>query len=464
MADFWDGGVELEYDGASLAAYPGGYGLWRNDYSTPRYALLGSKVRYELRNNYSGNFESATVTTPRAWAVTDLVRMAGITGLTDATLAAGSTPFAAGNRLIDSHTYRAVLDDVAAFEVAAMGFDRLDQFFSAPISPTVGAIAHTFVDGQNCRGVSLAPVPGMERRVWRVRVRAGATRKSALAKIVVDTVRDTLSRDGWMVDFTATCQSIKDADPSAEAVEVQIVGHQFTDTASMQAWALKFFQVHGAVHFPATVEAPLTTETLALRPLLDWVGLKSERFGCTPTRDCLIWSVDLQLRAGLIRFGLLGFSGYPTLASQIAIALNDASQGSGGNGGGTDAAGRGAAAPQDETFVIACSDETTALTIGTAKRTFFAPYDFYLTEVQASLATAQTSGAIFTVDINSGGTSILSTKLTVDNTESTSITAAVPAVLSTFTVLKGAKITIDIDQVGDGTAKGLLVTLVGYQL
>jgi len=84
--------------------------------------------------------------------------------------------------------------------------------------------------------------------------------------------------------------------------------------------------------------------------------------------------------------------------------------------------------------------------------------------VQASLATAQTSGAIFTADINSGGTSILSTKLTVDNTESTSITAAVPAVLSTFTVLKGAKITIDIDQVGDGTAKGLLVTLVGYQL
>ena len=80
MADFWDGGVALEYDGASLAAYPGGYGLWRDDYDTPRYALLGSKVRYELRNDYSGSFQSTTVTTPRAWAVTDLVRMAGIAG------------------------------------------------------------------------------------------------------------------------------------------------------------------------------------------------------------------------------------------------------------------------------------------------------------------------------------------------------------------------------------------------
>jgi len=59
--------------------------------------------------------------------------------------------------------------------------------------------------------------------------------------------------------------------------------------------------------------------------------------------------------------------------------------------------------------------------------------------------------------------SILSTKLTIDNGESTSITAATPAVVSDTLIAKGSKVTVDIDQIGDGTAKGLLVTLIGYQ-
>ena len=81
--------------------------------------------------------------------------------------------------------------------------------------------------------------------------------------------------------------------------------------------------------------------------------------------------------------------------------------------------------------------------------------------VRASLSTAQTSGSIFTVDINEGGTTILSTKLTIDNTEKTSATAATPAVISDTVLADDAEITIDIDQVGDGTAKGLKVVLIG---
>jgi hypothetical protein len=110
---------------------------------------------------------------------------------------------------------------------------------------------------------------------------------------------------------------------------------------------------------------------------------------------------------------------------------------------------------------IACSDETTALTTGEAKVTFRMPYAMELSEVRASLTTAQVSGGLFTVDINSGGTSILSTKLTVDNTEKTSKTAATAAVISTSFLPDDAEITIDIDQIGDGTAKGLKVYLVG---
>ena len=45
------------------------------------------------------------------------------------------------------------------------------------------------------------------------------------------------------------------------------------------------------------------------------------------------------------------------------------------------------------------------------------PYAMTLTSVRASLNTAQTSGSIFTVDINESGSSVLSTKLTIDNTE-----------------------------------------------
>lgn len=112
-------------------------------------------------------------------------------------------------------------------------------------------------------------------------------------------------------------------------------------------------------------------------------------------------------------------------------------------------------------FIVACSDETTALTTGTAKVTFRAPYAFTLTAVRASLTTAQTSGSIFTVDINESGTSVLSTKLTIDNTEKTSTTAATAAVISDSAIADDAEITIDIDQVGDGTAKGLKVVLIG---
>lgn len=114
-----------------------------------------------------------------------------------------------------------------------------------------------------------------------------------------------------------------------------------------------------------------------------------------------------------------------------------------------------------EAIVIACSDETTALTTGTAKVTFRMPFAMTVSAVRASLSTAQTSGSIVTVDINDGGATILSTKLTIDNGEKTSATAAAAAVISDAALADDAEVTIDIDQIGDGTAKGLKVTLIG---
>lgn len=110
---------------------------------------------------------------------------------------------------------------------------------------------------------------------------------------------------------------------------------------------------------------------------------------------------------------------------------------------------------------IACSDETTALTTGTAKVTFRLPYALTLTAVRASVTTAPT-GATLTVDINEGGVSILSTKLTIDAGEKTSTTAATPAVISDAALADDAEITIDIDQIGSTVAgAGLKVYLIG---
>lgn len=109
---------------------------------------------------------------------------------------------------------------------------------------------------------------------------------------------------------------------------------------------------------------------------------------------------------------------------------------------------------------IACSDEETALVAATGVVTFRMPHAMTLTEVRASLTGAAGSGT-FTVDINEGGSTILSTKLTIDATEKTSTTAATPAVISDSALADDAEITIDIDDDAAGDATGLKVYLIG---
>ena len=131
-----------------------------------------------------------------------------------------------------------------------------------------------------------------------------------------------------------------------------------------------------------------------------------------------------------------------------------------------------ALATRKENFIVACSDETSDLTTGTAKVTFRMPYTMQITDVRASLTTATSSG-IVTVDINLSGSSIFGngetgTRLTIDAGERTSTTAATAynfvssATLVTFG--DDTEVSIDIDTVGtEGTGKGLKVTLIGYQ-
>jgi hypothetical protein len=110
-------------------------------------------------------------------------------------------------------------------------------------------------------------------------------------------------------------------------------------------------------------------------------------------------------------------------------------------------------------FVLACSDETTNLTTGTARVTFRAPFGFTIPQIpRATLTTASTSGNP-SIDINVGGTSVLgANKLSIDANEKTSATAATPTTVATSSVADDAEITIDIDTAGTG-ARGLKVYL-----
>jgi hypothetical protein len=114
---------------------------------------------------------------------------------------------------------------------------------------------------------------------------------------------------------------------------------------------------------------------------------------------------------------------------------------------------------QQEVIVIPISDETTTITTGTAKVTFRMPFAMTLTSVRASLTVASTSG-LPTFDINEGGSTILSTKITIDANELTSTTAATAPVISDSSLADDASMTIDIDVAGTG-AKGAKIYLIG---
>lgn len=116
---------------------------------------------------------------------------------------------------------------------------------------------------------------------------------------------------------------------------------------------------------------------------------------------------------------------------------------------------------EEISYQVACSDLTTAIETGTTKGYFRSPKPFLLQEVRASLLTASTSGTV-TVDINVNGVTILTTKLTIDQDEKTSVTAATPAVIDAALdwIDDDDEVTFDIDGAGTGAA-GLIVTLIG---
>ena len=116
-------------------------------------------------------------------------------------------------------------------------------------------------------------------------------------------------------------------------------------------------------------------------------------------------------------------------------------------------------AKRAETVQIKLGATNTAITAtGDTGVFWFAPADVTVTNVILSVGTAAASGTL-TLDINQNAVTILSTKLTVDATETSSLTAAVPAVISVPAVTAGAKVSFDFDGVADSGAKDAYVTI-----
>ena len=108
-----------------------------------------------------------------------------------------------------------------------------------------------------------------------------------------------------------------------------------------------------------------------------------------------------------------------------------------------------------ETFIIALSGEKTNLTVDTLVGHIYAPYPFQIVDIFVSTTEAPT-GATVIYDIKKNFTSIFSTKISIDASEKTSLTAATAYVLTgTTTFAKGDYLSIRCDQIGSTlTGKG----------
>jgi len=114
-----------------------------------------------------------------------------------------------------------------------------------------------------------------------------------------------------------------------------------------------------------------------------------------------------------------------------------------------------------ESFMVAASDETTALTTG-LKLTFHMPYAFTLTDIKGSLTTGSCCGVV-TVDVSEAGTTLMDCcKVQFDACETSTETACMPPVLTDTSLANNAVMTICVDAAGM-CAAGLKITLIGTQ-
>jgi hypothetical protein len=108
-------------------------------------------------------------------------------------------------------------------------------------------------------------------------------------------------------------------------------------------------------------------------------------------------------------------------------------------------------AKREDSLVIPCSASKTDLAVSTGAFSMPVFEAFKITDLEAGVTTAPVGSAI-TADIKKNGTTILSTIITIDANETTTLTAATPPVISDGVFAVGDVLSIDITQVGSSTA------------
>lgn len=123
--------------------------------------------------------------------------------------------------------------------------------------------------------------------------------------------------------------------------------------------------------------------------------------------------------------------------------------------------------PEKDVIWLAVTNNVSSLTTGTAKLSKILPQAFQIdtgtdSGVGCSVITAPTTSGI-TVDMNEAGSTIMTTnKVDIDATENNSQNAGTAPTVTDSALAKGARITIDIDAIGSGTAGvGLTCWLIG---
>lgn len=112
-------------------------------------------------------------------------------------------------------------------------------------------------------------------------------------------------------------------------------------------------------------------------------------------------------------------------------------------------------------LAFAVGDQSSALTTSVAAFTWMCPQACVVKDVDASVKTASSSGVV-QFDINDGGTTILSTKLTLDANEKNTSAAAAAEVISDTALARYAEVTMDIDLPGTGAVGPMIYMLVEW--
>ena len=122
---------------------------------------------------------------------------------------------------------------------------------------------------------------------------------------------------------------------------------------------------------------------------------------------------------------------------------------------------------QSRALEVACSDETTAITVADNKVKFRMPYAMTLASgedgVRASLSTAGGTSGTTTIDITMNGASIFTTNLlTIDDGDTTSVGATTEPNVTTTSLTDNAEMIVNVDAItGSGAEAGLKIQLIG---